>query len=221
MNKPNRRQLIGTICSGTLVSMMGCINDSGGADPTGDGDSTANSNGSSDDATEFPRSVRVTEYDDFPADVSLEVSMEVEGGSISADGTAYLIKEIESTYDHPLEFQRMFYKGSSREAGDPGILVYSLDAADTPTEGEAVHCIEGADPDQARDSSAMTEEAPPFDHVDPGERIVIEYIISDDWDHEECFPVGEYRFEGGGIVTVNGKNDEPMSFDWGFTLELS
>ena len=221
MNKLNRRQVIGTLWSAPVVFMMGCLADSSVTDPTDDDDSAANANGPSDDAAEFPRTVRLTEYDAFPAAVPLEVTMEVEGGSISADGTAYLVKEIENTSDHPLEFQRMFYKGSSREASDPGILVYALDAADTPTEEEAVHCIDGADPDQARDSSAMTEEAPPFDHVDPGERITITYIISDDWDHADCFPVGVYRFEGAGIVTVTGDDDdEPVSFDWGFTLEL-
>lgn len=69
-------------------------------------------------------------------------------------------------------------------------------------------------------TAGPAEEAPSVDRIEPGEQITISYVIADDWEHGDCFPVGEYRFAGMGLLGIDGDEAEPVQFEWGFTIEI-
>ena len=219
MSRINRRSLFTAVGLTCTTVITGCLGDDSPNGEGTNGDDGQSGNGGEED---FHRTVNRIGYDDVPAEIPLSISMEVTEEQITADTTGHLRKEIENTHDNAVSFGRIFYKGRSREEQDPGLLVYSLDAQDTPSIAEAVHCVPGADQDAARGASDMSAEGPPS-HVDiePGRTVAVEYLISADWEVDECFPPGEYRFEGGTSVTLDGDGTETEDLQWGFTVEIS
>lgn len=102
--------------------------------------------------------------------------------------------------------------------GDEGLAVWSPDAPDSPTEDEAIYCIEnrGESPKEHRDH---TLEDIPAHTLNPDESETIEFIVSMDWGQPDCFPPGEYRFESSPSETAG--EDDQESFDWGFSVEIT
>lgn len=214
-----RRELLAAISGTGLALTTGCFGNTIPAD--GDDDDS--------DPDDFNREVSLLGYDDIPEEVPLTISMEVTQPVITAEETARLRKEVENTNDEPVTFSRIYYKGRPRPVGESGILIYSVDAQDTPNVGEAVHCVPGADPEAGREASDMTDEGlPAHSHVRPGHSVVVEYLVADEWDDHGCFPPGEYRFshrrndprvwigEDGEVDT----REDPIEFEWGFDIEV-
>ena len=212
----NRRTTL-ALTGGTLVGMglSGCIGAGDEGDEPGERDDTGSELEADPDVESW--TMAVTAYDEVPDGVPLSIDLTVTDDTIAADGPGYFVKTIENTHDDAVDFERIFYKGWSSEAGDPGILVSSVDAPDAPSPDEAVGCITG-DESVPSDVADMTDERPQ-DHrnVEPGAVVEIEYIVADDWSSDGCFPEGTYRFEDDREVTVDGESKRLL---WGFTLEI-
>lgn len=205
MQPLNRRTLLAGIAASGVVGSSGCLGDS------------RNLLGNNPDPEEFRRGINVVDVDDLPATVPLSVDMTTDPDEITKAGPAYLVLTVKHVGEEPVEFQRLFYKDFSGQHSDEGLAVWSPDAPDSPTEDEAIYCIEnrGESPKEHRDYS---HEGIPAHTLDSDESETIQFIVSMDWGQTDCFPPGEYRFESSPSAQVGDTDQE--SFDWGFTVEI-
>lgn len=103
-----------------------------------------------------------------------------------------------------------YYKGTSE--GESGILLYSLEAPDSPSKDYTPECIE--DPSPSQEAVERTDEGPLTFTLEPGETATDELVVADDPSDDGCFPPGEYRFESHHAV-------DETEFTWGFTVEVT
>lgn len=220
-----RNFLAGVGATLTAVS-AGCIandtdsagSDNGnGEDDTGNGndDGTGNSTdrkggGNGTDAASFRRQLAVSDVDDVPEDVPVEFDITVRDETVTADRTGFLEATATNTGVEELEVSTPFYKGSSES--EAGILLYSLDAADSPDRDYSPECIDDSSP--TSEFVEWTMEGRMSHELAPGETTWDEIIVVDDHSDAGCLPPGQYRFEEGHVI-------KGTEFTWGFTVEVS
>jgi hypothetical protein len=212
----------------TLTSVgAGCIaddSDSAGSDGGNGGDTAGNGNddsgtGNATDGTgkddgivagSFRRQLAVTDVDDVPEGVPVEFDIAVREDTVTADDTGFLEATATNTGDEKLEVSTPFYKGASES--EAGILLYSLEAADSPDRDYTPECIDDSAP--TSEFVEWTMEGQGSRALPPGETRSDEIIVVDDHSDAGCLPPGQYRFEEGHVI--NG-----TEFTWGFTVVVS
>lgn len=210
-----RRFLAGVSLSAVLP---GCLDGTGPDSENGDnGTDDSQGNDGTDDASEsdttdgFERVVSIAGTDDLPDRAPIAFDLRVLKKRVTADGTALV--ELETTnvgdVDHTAS---PYYKGRSGVDGPAGIVLYSLEAADSPGEDYRPECID--DPEPTQETVDFTTEGPTHHELEPGETVCDEYVVVDDRSVEGCVPPGEYRFES--THAFEGIKD----FDWGFGIEI-
>jgi hypothetical protein len=91
--------------------------------------------------------------------------------------------------------------GSAEGDGGRLVLLPPDSAPEEPSNG----CWEYGQP--------ISQPAIPTEPLDPGETISTTQAILSHEDNDECFPAGNYRFQG--MVEVDGTN-----YEWGFTVSV-
>jgi hypothetical protein len=220
-----RRAVLAATGSALLASAAGCLAEgSGPSDGIGDdtsrygNDDTPDDNGNEtgEHGTEtgpsegFGRHVAVTSVDDVPEGLPVSFDIRVSGETITTAGSGRLEVSVTNTGETAREVATPFYKGTSED--EPGILLYSLEAPDSPDAGGEPSCI--TDPSPSQESVEWTDEGPLHHRLDPGMTGTDELVLASDPTVEGCFPPGEYRFETGHSV-------DGTEFTWGFTVEIT
>lgn len=197
----------------TLASAVaGCLAEGNGPDGNGNGNSENSGEPGSGSGTsgEFQRQVGVTAVDDVPDSVPVEFDVRVVEGTITPEGTGVLEVSVTNTGGTEREVTTPYYKGLSD--GNPRVLLYSLEAPDSPDRGDVPPCI--ADPGASQEHVEWTDEGPLSHRLDPGATATDELVLAGDPTVDGCFPPGEYRFED--HHSVDG-----TEFTWGFTVEVT
>lgn len=202
-----RRELLGSAGLVFASVVTGCLGNEDDPGERTNGDPETGKNGSSGD---FERYVSITDIDGVPESASVEFDVQVTDGTVTTDGTGSLEAGVTNTSDVGRQVRTPYYKGASD--GDPGILLYSLEAPDSPSKDYTPDCIE--DPAPSQEFTEWTDEGPLMYTLEPGETATDELIVVDDPSVEGCLPPGEYRFE-----TRHSIDDS--EFTWGFTVEIA
>lgn len=214
-----RRSLLAATGSALASAAAGCLAEGNGPAGNGDGNGNGNGNGNGTNGGEpgsgsgspedFGRQVDVTAVDDVPDSVPVEFDVRVVDGAITPEGTAVLEVSVTNTGDTGREVTTPYYKGLSD--GNPGVLLYSLEAPDSPDRGDVPPCI--VDPVASQEHVEWTDEGPLSHQLDPGATATDELVLASDPTVDGCFPSDEYRFED--HHSVDG-----TEFTWGFTVEV-
>ena len=160
---------------------------------------------------EFRRRTTISETDAVPKEAPVHFELEVTDGHITEAGTAFV--EFTATNTSASEITiSPYYKGRSAFDGQPGILLYALEAADSPPEDYTPACID--DPAATEDGVYFTEEGPPMYALDPDDSVTVRYIVVDDPSVDGCFPPAEYRFESQYLF-------DEVDVRWGFAIEIA
>jgi len=220
-----RRDVLAGTGLALASAVAGCLAEGNSAEENGNGEQNGNENANGDEngtangekpgtgnssPGEFERQVTVSSVDDLPDSVPVEFHVGVTDSTIDAAGTASLDVAVTNTGETEREVPSPYYKGISE--GDRQIMLYSLEAPDSPDRGYVPPCIEDQSPSQQ--SAAWTDEGPLSHALDPDESGVDELLVRDDPSAEGCFPPGQYRFEE--RHSVDG-----TEFTWGFTVEIT
>ncbi len=214
----NRRQFLTSTGITVTAVLAGCIvndpDDATGDDSPGD-DSESDDEGSTGDdgngsADEFHRYVSLAAIDEVPESVPVEFGLQVTNNSVIAEGTAVLEVTATNTGTTEMRVPSPYYKGTSDT--ERGLLVYSLEAPDSPDRGYTPDCIE--DPSASQEYAETTDEGPLGYELEPGESGTDELLVVDDPSVDGCFSPGNYRFESTHTVA-------DTEFAWGFTLEIT
>jgi hypothetical protein len=163
---------------------------------------------------QFKRTVSVIDTDTVPKEAPVEYDVNIVDGQISENGSALVSITAKNTGDSTYPILP-YYKGRSAQTGDPGILLYELRAADSPSEEYKPECID--DPSPTHDGVLFTTEAY-VSKIEPGKIKTFKYIIADDPSVHGCIPPGEYRFERDQHFATSG---DRIEFRWGFTLQIT
>lgn len=202
-----RRCLAGV---GLSIALPGCLGEVG-TDSEDEGNDGTDSAGENDTMDGFERIVSIAGTDDLPDRTPITFDLRVLDERVTADGTALL--ELETTnvgeVDHTVS---PYYKGRSGTDGPEGIVLYSLEAADSPGEDHHPECLD--DPEPTQDAVDFTTEEGIHHELEPDETVTDEYVVVDDRSVEGCVPPGEYRFESTHVFEGIG------GFDWGFEIEI-
>jgi len=133
----------------------------------------------------------VRAVDDVPDSAPVEFDVRVVDGTVTPEGTAVLEVSVTNTGETEREVTTPYYKGLSD--GNPGVLLYSLEALDSPDRDDVPPCI--ADPDTSHEYVEWTDEGPLSHQLNPGTTATDELVLASDPTVDGCFPPGEYRFE--------------------------
>lgn len=153
----------------------------------------------------------LADVDDTPNGVPVEFGVSVADPTVTADGTARLLTGVWNTDDSLREIDPPFYKGASKWYGNPGIVLHSLRAPDSPSEDYSPGgCIEHSE--ASAESQSWTLEKLVF-RVEPGDLVFDDLLLVDDPTVDGCVPPGEYRFESTHTVA-------DAEFEWGFTVSV-
>ncbi len=153
----------------------------------------------------------------MPEGSPIELDVAVTEEWVTEERTARLSASVTNTGESPRTVKPAYYKGSSAAAGEPGVLLYSLQAPDSPSDYTPAECIEHEE--ATVDEIWWTTESAPVTELDPGETTSDDLIVVDDRSVDGCFPPGEYRFEQG--HDIGGPQSEAELFDWGFTISVT
>lgn len=219
----NRRDVLastGLVCAAALAGCLSEGNDSGDGSsddtPTPD-DATGSDDTNTDDDTDddrstdvFERHIRLENVDGVPESVPVEFDATVAESTIGTQGSALLELTATNTDNTEREVPTPFYKGPSE--GERRLVLYSLEAPDSPTKEYVPECI--ADPEPRDTPLEWTDEGPLTHGLEPGETGSDELLLVDDHTAEGCFPPGEYRFERSHAI-------DGTEFAWGFTVVVS
>lgn len=205
-----RRVLAATGCALTSA-FAGCLAEGNGTD--GNGNDNGENSGEPDrrngSPEEFERQVAVAAVDGVPESVPVAFDARVTDRTITTDGPAILEVSVTNTGEEAREVETPYYKGTSEE---PGVLLYSLEAPDSPDRDRAPACI--GDPDADQEYAEWTDEGPLSHRLDPGATATDELVLAGDPTADGCFQPGEYRFENDHAVAGT-------EFTWGFTVEVT
>jgi len=202
-----RRTVLAGASLALTSAVAGCL--AGGSEPADDGNDgdPETGAGSPDD---FARDVAVRDIDDVPEAVPLAFEVGVADPSITAAGRARLEVAVRNTGTAERDVRTPYYKGSSEDGA--GLLLYSLEAPDSPDPASGPSCIEGTG--RTQQPVEWTMEGPLGHTLDPGATGTGELVLVDGPGTAGCFPPGEYRFETD--HTVDG-----TEFSWGFTVVVT
>ncbi|MFC7056912.1 hypothetical protein [Halovenus salina] len=201
-----RRELLKCVSVGVCGGVAGCTSESGET-PT-------------ETARTFERHVSVAAVDQASGDPPVRFDVSVSDVAVTSETTAFLSISTTNTDGTDWRIQTPFYKGESEDASEPGVLLYSLDAADHPPRGYEPSCY--VDPDPSQESISYTGEGLPTHELAPGETATDEYILVNDPTDAGCFPAGEYHFESS--PALYDKNDdwvESVDLSWGFDITIA
>lgn len=221
----DRRAFLAGIGIASLGLSAGCLDDApaertneDGGDGNGENDEVGNGKDEG-FAGGFARYVSIAVVDGPPEEAPVEFDVCVTDDRVTAEGSAFLEITTENTDDSVRRVQSPYYKGSSARAGEPGILLYSLGAPDSPSEDYAPECID--DPESTREYHEFTDEGLPKHELRPGETATDRLMLVDDPTVGGCVPTGEYRFESTPVLFDDGRDPvEEVDPKWGFTLEI-
>ncbi|WP_114578918.1 hypothetical protein [Saliphagus sp. LR7] len=204
----HRRRFLAGV--GPAILLPGCLGGVGAGSENGDDDGTDDAN-ENDTADDFERVVSIADTGDLPDRAPIAFDLRVLEERVAADGAALLELETTNVGDCDRTVSP-YYKGRSGTDGPAGIVLYSLEAADSPGEDYRPECID--DPEPTQEAIDFTTEEGVHHELDPGEAVTDEYVVADDPSVEGCVPSGEYRFESTHVF------EEIEDFDWGFDLEI-
>lgn len=158
------------------------------------------------------RRVTVNSIDDVPREAGVTFSVEVTDDSITPESSARIRSTMTNEGNEGVHVQLPFYKGASSWTGEAGVLLYSLEAPDSPSVDYTPACFDGDG--QTRDDVAWSSEGTPRYRLAAGDSHSNELILVDDPTVEGCFPSGTYRFESEHEV-------RDVQFMWGFSLNIA
>ena len=197
---PSRRAVLAGV-TGSIIALSGCT--------------ALGTPGS--DSSETPyegfRTVTLGEYDSTVEDPPLEITPIVRSPEIDDGSPAYIEVYVENFGEEKLFTDPPIHHYSYPD-NEEGITLWYTRGSTRPSEMEAYACL--VENMQTPDSSkfGVTHEGWSFS-LDPGETHVLNYIVSMDWDVDECFPPGTYRFESERKFS-NGDEDwsDADTFTW-------
>lgn len=201
----DRRSLLRLTGGCLALPISGCVTRSGEGPPLN------NSNTADGPPDSAKRKVSIGNLDRPADDVPVSIVVEVDRPWITAEKRATLSLSYSNTGSSTYEYQQPFYEGASSWFGEPGILLYDVDALASPPR-DPPECWTTEQP--SKDSLAWSALGPPNTELAPGERRSVQLIVVDDPSVEGCFPTGTYQF---GSKRGVGK----MSYEWSFTLEVT
>lgn len=201
-----RRELLKCVSVGVCGGVAGCTSESGET-PT-------------ETARSFERHVSVASVDQPSEEPPVHFDVSVSDVAVTSETTAFLTITTTNRDDTDWEIQTPFYKGESEDASEPGVLLYSLDAADHPPRDYDPSCY--VDPEPSQESISYTGEGLPTHELAPGETATDEYILVDDPTDAGCFPAGKYRFESSpALYDENDDRVESLDLSCEFDITIA
>lgn len=187
-----------------VVTLGGCMNVSSSEDGPPDG---------------AKRLISVEDIAVPPEEAPFTFTVSVDEQRVTAASTARLSVMIENAGSTSETFRPAYYKGSSGDLGEPGVLLYSLDAPDSPPTDYAPPCFSDAPQQEyvstyenGEEGVGWTLEYPLGEELAPEESLSDTLLVVDDPTVDGCIPPGRYQF---GQRHDYGSDN---SFEWTWTL---
>lgn len=200
-----RRAFLGTAVSAGTAAISGCSSaDSSSAEPP------ANAK----------RSVTVEVTGSVPDDAPLEFSLSVEDQWVTDESTATLAGTVENVGDGARNRRPPYYKGTSGEAGQEGLLLYNLEAADSPPSEYVPPCFadtpdeKHVETDESGEHVLWTLEGYLGPELASGESTTDTILVVDDPTASGCLPDGRYEFR------PRFSYGDDRTFEWPFTVTV-
>lgn len=197
-----RRTFLGAAVTAGTVAIAGC----------------SSAGGSSAESPEDARRKVDVEVDSpLPDEAPVDFSLAVADQWVTSESTATLEATVENTGEGVRHCPPPYYKGSSDLAGEEGILLYNLEAPDSPPADYVPPCFDDA-PEKAyvdHDDTEVywTREGYLGPELAPGESATDTVLVVDDPTADGCLPAGRYAFRSA-VPSDDG------SFEWSFTVSV-
>lgn len=198
-----RRAILGVAVTTSAVAICGCSSTgSSDADPPEDAE----------------RKIAIEESSSVPEGAPVDPSIAVADPWVTSESTATLEATVENTGDETRHCPPPYYKGSSGTESEDGILLYNLQAADSPPTDYVPPCFPGAPEggyvDHNGEHVYWTLEGYLGPKLAPGESATDTILLADDPTTNSCIPAGSYEFQSGFDDGDDG------AFNWSFTVTV-
>lgn len=164
------------------------------------------------------RKIDVEVDSSLPDEAPVDFSIAVADQWVTSESTATLDATVKNTGDEARRCPPPYYKGSSGRESEDGILLYNLQAADSPPADYVPPCFaatsEEAYVDHDGEHVYWTLEHYLGPELAPDESTTDTILLVDDPTANGCLPAGSYAFQSG----VSDGDD--VSFDWSFTVSV-
>ncbi|GAB3689390.1 hypothetical protein GCM10028857_24660 [Salinarchaeum chitinilyticum] len=198
-----RRAFLGAAVTTGAVAIAGC---------SSAGSSTAGS------PEGIRRKIDVEVDSPLPDEAPVDFSIAVADQWATSESTATLEATVENTSDEARSCPPPYYKGHSDDAGEEGIILYNLQAANDLTASFVPSCFvdDRAEEDVNNDNRFVywSQETYFGPELSPGESTTDTILVVDDPTTNGCLPAGSYAFRS----SVSDGDD--VSFDWSFTVTV-